>query len=78
MVLDQGFDWFRVRLGEWFDLFGECFVFLYGDFWGGNVMVFEDGDVVIFDFVVYYGFCEVDFVMMEFFGGYSYSFYSVY
>lgn len=46
--------------------------------WSGNVLVIVDGELIIFDLVIYWGDCEVDIVMIELFGGFFIIFYCGY
>jgi fructosamine-3-kinase len=51
---------------------------LHGDLWGGNYMINNNGDAIIFDPAVYYGHREMDLGMTKLFGGYSQPFYDAY
>ena len=50
---------------------------LHGDLWSGNVLFGRDGAAFI-DPACYYGHAEVDFAMLELFGGPSRDFYAAY
>ena len=50
---------------------------LHGDLWGGNWGA-ADGEPVIFDQAVYYGYRETDIAMSRLFGGFGRAFYAAY
>lgn len=51
---------------------------LHGDLWSGNVLFGRGGKVGLIDPACYYGHSEVDFAMLELFGGPSRAFYEAY
>jgi len=51
---------------------------LHGDLWSGNVMFDGDRLAALIDPACYYGHSEVDFAMLELFGGPSRDFYTAY
>ncbi len=51
---------------------------VHGDLWGGNFMVAENGQAVIYDPAVYYGHREMDIAMTLLFGGFDSQFYTYY
>lgn len=51
---------------------------LHGDLWGGNYMVSDKGEPVLFDPACYYGDRETDLAMTTLFGGFSSTFYEAY
>lgn len=51
---------------------------LHGDLWTGNVMVGNDGKVVLIDTAVYYGFREMELAFTQLFGGFDRRFYEAY
>lgn len=51
---------------------------LHGDLWSGNFMVNLQGEPVLIDPAVYFGFREMDIAMTRLFGGFSTEFYNHY
>jgi fructosamine-3-kinase len=51
---------------------------LHGDLWSGNVLVNEDGNPVLIDPAVYYGFREAELAFTKLFGGFDQRFYDAY
>lgn len=51
---------------------------LHGDLWGGNIHSDVQGDPVLIDPAVYYGWPEADLAMTTLFGGFSEEFYQSY
>jgi protein-ribulosamine 3-kinase len=51
---------------------------LHGDLWSGNLMTDDLGMPVLIDPAVYFGNREVDFAMMQLFGGFDDSYYNSY
>ncbi len=72
----NAFDRFYIKLEEIFP--EEAPSLIHGDLWSGNFMVNEEGNAVIIDPAVYYGFREMDLGMSKLFGGFDPQFYSSY
>lgn len=51
---------------------------IHGDLWSGNFSSDENGDAIVFDPAVYYGFREMDIAMTKLFGGFDNDFYESY
>jgi len=51
---------------------------LHGDFWPGNILADEQGDPVLIDPAVYFGWREADIAMSLLFGGLPHEFYKAY
>lgn len=51
---------------------------LHGDLWAGNVITDTEGDPLLIDPAVYYGWPEADLGMTKLFGGFSDRFYQIY
>lgn len=51
---------------------------LHGDLWSGNFMIGENGEPVLIDPAVYYGYREADLGMTKLFGGFDSTFYKSY
>ena len=57
---------------------GERPSLLHGDLWIGNVITGEDGEALLIDPAVYYGYRETDLAMSMLFGGFYSAFYDAY
>ena len=51
---------------------------LHGDLWSGNVITGSDGQAVLIDPAIYYGYRETDLAMMRLFGGFDEEVYHSY
>jgi protein-ribulosamine 3-kinase len=66
------------QLNAFFSDYRPAASLLHGDLWGGNWLVDENGDSVIFDPAVYFGDREADIAMTSMFGGFGPAFYDAY
>lgn len=51
---------------------------LHGDLWSGNIMTDENGQPVLLDPAIYYGFREMELAFTQLFGGFDNKFYTTY
>jgi fructosamine-3-kinase len=66
------------RLEQWIDDDAVVPALLHGDLWGGNYLIDAQGQPVLIDPAVYYGYREAEIAFTKLFGGFGARFYAAY